>query len=100
MLIMSSFEHGVVFVLDNGGENKQKEIFLPFDWFGKGLIQRGSMVGFAYPLGFMSTSGYVIPNKEFHWLAYALFGMLLCKIVYKLTGLISLQSFKEYQKLS
>ncbi|XP_040373527.1 uncharacterized protein LOC112197765 isoform X3 [Rosa chinensis] len=85
MLIMSSFEHGVVFVLDNGGE---------------GLIQRGSMVGFAYPLGFMSTSGYVIPNKEFHWLAYALFGMLLCKIVYKLTGLISLQSFKEYQKLS
>ncbi|XP_062013878.1 uncharacterized protein LOC133730267 isoform X2 [Rosa rugosa] len=46
------------------------------------------MVGFAYPLGFMSTSGYVSPNKEFHWLASALF------------GLISLHSFKEYQKLS
>ncbi|XP_050370673.1 uncharacterized protein LOC126788701 [Argentina anserina] len=58
------------------------------------------MVGFAYPLGFMSTSGYVSPTKEFHWLASALFGMLLCKIVYRLTGLISLQSFKGYQILS
>ncbi|XP_040373526.1 uncharacterized protein LOC112197765 isoform X2 [Rosa chinensis] len=76
----------------------RRKSFCPL--IGLGLIQRGSMVGFAYPLGFMSTSGYVIPNKEFHWLAYALFGMLLCKIVYKLTGLISLQSFKEYQKLS
>lgn len=47
----------------------------------KGLIQQGSMVGFAYPLGLISINGYVSPNKEFHWLASALVGMILCKIV-------------------
>jgi hypothetical protein len=39
------------------------------------------MVGFAYPLGLISINGYVGSNKEFHWLASALVGMILCKIV-------------------
>uniref|UniRef100_A0A9I9DJV1 TLC domain-containing protein n=1 Tax=Cucumis melo TaxID=3656 RepID=A0A9I9DJV1_CUCME len=40
------------------------------------------------------------PSKELLWLASVFSGIVFCKIVYTLTGIISLQSFKAYVKLS
>ncbi|GMY10389.1 TLC domain-containing protein 4-B-like isoform X1 [Fagus crenata] len=42
----------------------------------------------------------VRPNKQFHWLASIFSGIVLCIIVYKITGFISRVCFKGYGKLS
>ncbi|XVF74973.1 hypothetical protein PTKIN_Ptkin13bG0152000 [Pterospermum kingtungense] len=39
-------------------------------------------------------------SKEFHWLGSCAFGIITCKLVYEITGFISLSCFKGYQKLS
>ncbi|XP_021279056.1 transmembrane protein 56 isoform X2 [Herrania umbratica] len=39
-------------------------------------------------------------SKEFHWLASCSFGIITCKLVYKITGFISHFCFKGYRKLS
>ncbi|CAL2263211.1 unnamed protein product [Prunus armeniaca] len=67
----------------------------------KRIIQQGSMVGFPFPLGLISSiTGYASLSEEFHWLASASIGIILCNIVYRLTRLISLLSFEGYHKLS
>ncbi|KAI5321473.1 hypothetical protein L3X38_030544 [Prunus dulcis] len=59
------------------------------------------MVGFPFPLGLISSiTGYASLSEEFHWLASASIGIILCNIVYRLTRLISLLSFEGYHKLS
>ncbi|XP_023533880.1 transmembrane protein 56-B-like isoform X2 [Cucurbita pepo subsp. pepo] len=40
------------------------------------------------------------PSKGLQWLASVFSGIVFCKIVYTLTGILSLQSFKAYGKLS
>ncbi|KAM1204917.1 hypothetical protein ACFX13_005904 [Malus domestica] len=58
------------------------------------------MVGFSFPFGLVSISGYLAPEKEFHLLASVFFGIILCNIVYRLTRLISLLSIEGYDKLT
>ncbi|XP_048425111.1 TLC domain-containing protein 4 B-like isoform X2 [Pyrus x bretschneideri] len=58
------------------------------------------MVGFSFPFGLVSTSGHLVPEKEFHLLASVLFGIFLCNIVYRLARLISLLSVEGYDELS
>ncbi|KAF5470296.1 hypothetical protein F2P56_010818 [Juglans regia] len=60
------------------------------------------MVEFPFPLphDLLSDIGYVSPIKVYHWLASVFSGILVCIIVYRLTGRISLLCFKGYGKLS
>lgn len=55
------------------------------------------MVGLPFHPAFM---GLVSSSKEFHWMTSVFFGMIFCKIVYELTGLLSNLCFKGYTKLS
>ncbi|GLU02606.1 hypothetical protein SLE2022_198510 [Rubroshorea leprosula] len=56
------------------------------------------MPGFPFPILFIN--GKLSPSKEFQWLASGFLGIIVCKIVYDLTGSISFYCFKGYQKLS
>ncbi|GMP90039.1 hypothetical protein CsSME_00041352 [Camellia sinensis var. sinensis] len=58
------------------------------------------MMGLVFPSGLMTSTGYVGPDKEFDWLLSALAGIVMCKIVYELTGVVSLLFFKGYAKLN
>ncbi|KAH9717082.1 tlc domain-containing protein [Citrus sinensis] len=42
----------------------------------------------------------VSPSKQFYWLVSVFSGIIMCTIVYKLTGIISVLCFKGYRKLS
>ncbi|XP_011080603.1 transmembrane protein 56-B [Sesamum indicum] len=50
--------------------------------------------------GLMNIAGHAIPIKELHWLFSVLAGILMCKIVYELTGVVSVSFVKEYSKLN
>ncbi|KAK4419770.1 TLC domain-containing protein 4-B [Sesamum alatum] len=50
--------------------------------------------------GLMNIGGHAIPIKELHWFFSVLAGILMCKIVYELTGVISASYVKEYSKLN
>ncbi|KAF3454766.1 hypothetical protein FNV43_RR05214 [Rhamnella rubrinervis] len=58
------------------------------------------MVGVPFPHGFVSVDDYLSSNKEFHCFVSIFSGIVLCRIVYKLTGLISSCCFERYGKLS
>ncbi|XP_062081680.1 uncharacterized protein LOC133788276 [Humulus lupulus] len=58
------------------------------------------MVGISLPLGFASVAGYDNSSKEFQYLASVISGIVLCAIVYRLTGAISSLCFKSYRNLS
>ncbi|XP_015874792.3 uncharacterized protein LOC107411676 [Ziziphus jujuba] len=58
------------------------------------------MEGFLFPNSAISISDYVSSNKEFHCFASILCGIVLCRIVYKLTGQVSASCFERYGKLS
>uniref|UniRef100_A0A5B6ZXY0 TLC domain-containing protein n=1 Tax=Davidia involucrata TaxID=16924 RepID=A0A5B6ZXY0_DAVIN len=58
------------------------------------------MEGLHFPLGMMTFTGYARPGKEFHWLLSVIAGIVMCKIVYQLTGVVSLSFFKGYAKLN
>ncbi|KAL6952641.1 hypothetical protein U1Q18_043968, partial [Sarracenia purpurea var. burkii] len=47
----------------------------------------------------MAITSYASAGKEFQWLLSAFTGIVMCKIVYELTGIVSLSLFKEYAKL-
>ncbi|KAL0390328.1 UNVERIFIED_CONTAM: hypothetical protein Scaly_0389900 [Sesamum calycinum] len=49
--------------------------------------------------GLMSIAGHATPIRELHWLSSVFVGILMCKIVYDLTGVISSSFFKGYNKL-
>ncbi|XWS11470.1 hypothetical protein CRYUN_Cryun37aG0000800 [Craigia yunnanensis] len=53
-----------------------------------------------FPPAFISIIGKLSTSKKFHWLASCFFGIITCKLVYKITGFISLFCFKGYRKLS
>ncbi|KAA8550483.1 hypothetical protein F0562_002167 [Nyssa sinensis] len=57
------------------------------------------MVGLDFPLGLMTFTGHASPGKEFHWLLSVIGGIVMCKIVYQLTGVVSLSLFKGYARL-
>ncbi|KAL6576978.1 hypothetical protein OROMI_011254 [Orobanche minor] len=48
----------------------------------------------------MNIVGHATPTKQLHWLLSIFVGILMCKIVYELTGVISSSLFKGYNKLS
>ncbi|KAK4407588.1 TLC domain-containing protein 4-B [Sesamum angolense] len=50
--------------------------------------------------GLVNIAGHAISIKELHWLFSVLAGILMCKIVYELTGVISASFVKEYAKLN
>ncbi|KAL2239612.1 UNVERIFIED_CONTAM: TLC domain-containing protein 4-B [Sesamum indicum] len=50
--------------------------------------------------GLMSIAGHATPIRELHWLSSVFVGILMCKIVYDLTGVISTSFFKGYNKLN
>ncbi|OMP02248.1 hypothetical protein COLO4_11233 [Corchorus olitorius] len=54
----------------------------------------------SFPPPFTSSIHKFSSSKEFHWLASCSFGIITCKIVYTITGLISQFCFKGYGKLS
>ncbi|KAL7201275.1 hypothetical protein ACSBR1_033057 [Camellia fascicularis] len=58
------------------------------------------MMGLVFPSGLMTSTGYVGPDKEFDWLLSAFAGIVMSKIVYELTGVVSLLFFKGYAKLN
>uniref|UniRef100_A0A5B7A0U1 Putative transmembrane protein 56 n=1 Tax=Davidia involucrata TaxID=16924 RepID=A0A5B7A0U1_DAVIN len=58
------------------------------------------MVGLHFPLGLMTFTGYATPGKEFHFLLSVFAGIVMCKIVYQLTGVVSPLFFKGYTKLN
>ncbi|GAY62801.1 hypothetical protein CUMW_220680 [Citrus unshiu] len=47
-----------------------------------------------------SMADNVSPSKQFYWLVSVFSGIIMCTIVYKLTGIISVLCFKGYRKLS
>ncbi|KAK6121650.1 hypothetical protein DH2020_044603 [Rehmannia glutinosa] len=51
-------------------------------------------------VGLINIAGYATPTKELHWLSSVFVGILMCKIVYDLTGVISSSLFKGYDKLN
>ncbi|XP_052188010.1 uncharacterized protein LOC127798470 isoform X1 [Diospyros lotus] len=51
-------------------------------------------------MGLNFSSGYSSPSEEFHWVLSALAGIVMCKIVYELTGVVSVLFFMGYAKLS
>ncbi|CAN4093453.1 unnamed protein product [Withania somnifera] len=51
------------------------------------------------PLGLISIAGHGTPSKELHWLLSVFAGIIMCKIVYRLTGAISTLFFTGYVKL-
>ncbi|KAL8525899.1 hypothetical protein ACS0TY_015216 [Phlomoides rotata] len=51
-------------------------------------------------LGLMNIATHATPTRKLHWLSSIFVGMLMCKIVYDLTGAISALLFKGYSKLS
>lgn len=55
---------------------------------------------FPLPHDFLPNTGNIGPTKGYIWLVSVLSGIIICTIVYKLTGFISLQFFKGYGKLS
>ncbi|XP_028768849.1 transmembrane protein 56 [Neltuma alba] len=55
---------------------------------------------FGFPFGSVASYDYASPNKEFHWLASVLAGIISCVIVYRLTALVSSLLFEGYRKLS
>lgn len=57
-------------------------------------------MGFPFSIGAVSISGNDISIREFGNLASVVSGMILCVIVYKLTGLFSPRFFKGYDKLT
>ncbi|XVE89464.1 hypothetical protein DITRI_Ditri19aG0203500 [Diplodiscus trichospermus] len=54
----------------------------------------------SFPPAFTSIIGKLSSTKEFHWLASCSFGIITCKLVYKITGFISPFCFKGYRRLS
>ncbi|KAM6578503.1 hypothetical protein CsatB_030340 [Cannabis sativa] len=58
------------------------------------------MVGFSLPFGIASVAGYETSSREFQYLASVFSGIVLCAIVYWLTGAISSLCFKSYRNLS
>ncbi|PIN14649.1 putative protein, contains TBC domain [Handroanthus impetiginosus] len=50
--------------------------------------------------GLMNIAGHATPTKELHWLSSVFIGILMCKIVYDVTGVISSSLFKGYSKLN
>ncbi|KAL8528425.1 hypothetical protein ACS0TY_006017 [Phlomoides rotata] len=50
--------------------------------------------------GLMNIAIDATPTRKLHWLSSIFVGMLMCKIVYDLTGVISALLFKGYNKLS
>jgi hypothetical protein len=53
-----------------------------------------------FSLGFASISGYDNSSKELQWLLSVFSGIVMCKIVYELTGIVSLSFYKGYTKLN
>lgn len=51
-------------------------------------------------LGLVTITGYAGESKELHWLLSVIVGIAMCKIVYELTGVVSLLFFKGYNKYS
>ncbi|GMP48800.1 hypothetical protein CsSME_00016034 [Camellia sinensis var. sinensis] len=51
-------------------------------------------------VGLVFGSGMVSSNQECHWLLSAFAGIVMCKLVYDLTGVVSLLFFKGYAKLN
>ncbi|KAL6499933.1 hypothetical protein OROGR_027843 [Orobanche gracilis] len=51
-------------------------------------------------VGLMNIVGHATPTKQLHWLLSIFVGIMMCKIVYELTGVISSSLFKGYNKLS
>ncbi|KAM7460391.1 hypothetical protein LguiA_020739 [Lonicera macranthoides] len=58
------------------------------------------MVGLHFPLGLVTITGYDSPSKELQWLLSVFAGIVMCKIVYELTGVVSESFFKGYTKLN
>ncbi|KAI3450173.1 hypothetical protein Pfo_006838 [Paulownia fortunei] len=58
------------------------------------------MWGMEIGVGLMNIAGHATPTKGLHWLSSVLAGILMCKIVYELTGVISTSFVKEYSKLN
>lgn len=58
------------------------------------------MAGLPVPLDFITVVGNISPSKQFHKLMSVFAGIILCKIIYEITGTISLLYFKGYNKLS
>ncbi|XP_051143302.1 uncharacterized protein LOC127259756 [Andrographis paniculata] len=54
----------------------------------------------AVGIGLMSFGDHVTPSKQLHWLSSVFAGMLMCKIVYDVTAMISSSFFKVYNKLN
>ncbi|KAL0460388.1 UNVERIFIED_CONTAM: hypothetical protein Slati_0666000 [Sesamum latifolium] len=50
--------------------------------------------------GLMSIAGHATPIRELHWLSSVFIGILMCKIAYDLTGVISTSFFKRYNKFN
>ncbi|CAA0842411.1 Phospholipase SGR2 [Striga hermonthica] len=51
-------------------------------------------------VGLMNVAGHATPTKELRWLSAVFAGILMCKVVYDLTGVISSLLFKGYNKLN
>ncbi|KAH6814169.1 TRAM protein [Perilla frutescens var. frutescens] len=58
------------------------------------------MWGLDIGVGLMNVAGYASPAKQLRWLSSVLAGILMCKVVYDLTGVISASLVKEYRRLS
>ncbi|KAL2488422.1 Translocation associated membrane protein [Forsythia ovata] len=58
------------------------------------------MWGLEISLGFMNFDGHATPSKILKWLSSIFAGILMCKIVYDLTGMISALFFRGYSKLN
>lgn len=59
------------------------------------------MLGLDLGLGFMSiVGGNASPSKELNWVLSIFAGMVMCKTVYELTGLVSFLFFKGYTNLN
>ncbi|XP_043704935.1 TLC domain-containing protein 4-B isoform X2 [Telopea speciosissima] len=56
--------------------------------------------GFQFPSVLNSSTGYFSQSKYIHWLISVLASIVMCKIVYEVTGLVSLLFFRAYSKLN
>ncbi|KAL3517925.1 hypothetical protein ACH5RR_020514 [Cinchona calisaya] len=59
------------------------------------------MAGFQFlKVGLIDIAGHATPTKELHWLLSVFVGIIMCKIVYDLTGVVSSMFFSGYAKLN
>ncbi|XP_031405911.1 TLC domain-containing protein 4-B isoform X4 [Punica granatum] len=62
------------------------------------ILGKANMVALSFPSSFVSTN-HDAPPEEFRWIASVFIGIVMCIIVYQVTGFISLLCFNGYSRL-